>query len=316
MALPGIGAEWPGAVSGKFTDKMHGKPTGVKLTHSAAAIGDPSGLAQQGFGNYFTDTRGLGPESCRRIIRCPSSDVQKWRPSRRSLAQPGHDHVERPEGIRKIPLPRGKLYTLPEKRHIGQKDLKEGLCERTESTRVVYRSNGLRAADQPSREVDVASEMQRKARPLSLLEQRNGIEAKSLGDKSYRHPDYAKRFFHDRALVPGSSFARGHHKPHESRSSNSVNLVLNKDVKPLTSYREKMAEHEREELKREVAALTSKFEQITLKKELTEMCSELEEAKAGGKVPDVQYQGGSGLEQMRTYVQEYLDALVDSDDDV
>jgi hypothetical protein len=39
--------------------------------------------------------------------------------------------------------------------------------------------------------------MQRKKnKPGTLLEQRNGIGAKSLGDKYYKSPDYSVRFFH------------------------------------------------------------------------------------------------------------------------
>lgn len=180
---------------------------------------------------------------------------------------------------------------------------------------IVHRGNGLRAADQPSREVDVSSEMQRKVRSQPLLEQRNGIGVRSLGDKCYRHPEYDQRFYHEGGLVAGSSFLRGTRPKHQCRKINSVKVDLIKDTKPLTSFKDKARIKEREELRDEVRKLTSQFEKVKLREELIDMKRELEEAKAGAKVADVRYQGGSGLELMKTYVTESLDALDDSDDE-
>jgi len=36
-------------------------------------------------------------------------------------------------------------------------------------------------------------------------EQRNNLGLKSLGDKIYKYPEYASRFYHERGLIPGSS---------------------------------------------------------------------------------------------------------------
>eukprot|EP00438_Fugacium_kawagutii_P030693 Skav235497 [mRNA] locus=scaffold153:207137:211276:+ [translate_table: standard] len=65
----------------------------------------------------------------------------------------------------------------------------------------VVRENGIRAADQPAREVDVTVEMQRKARNEELDMKRNGIGCRALGDKNYRHPEYMSRFFHSGELI-------------------------------------------------------------------------------------------------------------------
>lgn len=316
MALPGMGApEWPGAVSAKFTDKMHGKATGTKLVHSAASLGCHTSLANQGFSGYFTDTAGLAPESCKRVITCPQSDVHHWRPSRRTLAQPGQDHFDRPEGTRKVKQAPGKVYTIPEKRHIRQVESKEEHGDRPVGPHIVHRSNGLRAADQPAREVDIHMEMQRKVRGLHLMEKRNGIGIRSEGDKSYRHPEYDKRFFHAGGLVVGSTFTRGHYKPHEARSASNLKMVINPSSTPLVPYEEKMRIKERQELQQEVANLTTDFDQVTLREELNDLYNKLEEAKTSGQVADVQYEGKSGIAKMQEYVKESLRCLDDSDDD-
>lgn len=48
--------------------------------------------------------------------------------------------------------------------------------------------------------------MQKKTRIPSYEDQRNYIGTSSLGDKSYKYPEYAPNFFHPGGLIPGSTF--------------------------------------------------------------------------------------------------------------
>eukprot|EP00435_Cladocopium_sp_Y103_P065193 s832_g27.t1 len=102
------------------------------------------------------------------------------------------------------------------------------------------RDNGIRAADQPAREVDVTVEMQRKARNHELDSKRNGIGCRSLGDKNYRHPEYMSRFFHSGELIVGSG-------------------------PPAKTYMEKQRERAMQEAEAEVENLTLRWEADTLK---------------------------------------------------
>jgi hypothetical protein len=39
----------------------------------------------------------------------------------------------------------------------------------------------------------------------SINKMRNGLDVKSLGDKPYKHPEYANNFFKGGGLIPGST---------------------------------------------------------------------------------------------------------------
>jgi|LakMenE01Jun11ns_1017448.scaffolds.fasta_scaffold9498416_1 hypothetical protein len=47
--------------------------------------------------------------------------------------------------------------------------------------------------------------MQGKIRVLGLEQQRNGLGVTSMGDKSYKYPEYATQFFKDGGLITGST---------------------------------------------------------------------------------------------------------------
>lgn len=146
-----------------------------------------------------------------------------------------------------------------------QVESKEEYHDRLVGPRTTFRDNGLRAADQPAREVDISTEMNRKARTLDLRSQRNGIGCKSLGDKAYRHPEYDSGFHSAGNLVVGSSFIRGHFKKTEPRNSTSVQLVTDGSRRSVKSYEEKMREAHLMEAQREVQQLTRDWESHTLK---------------------------------------------------
>eukprot|EP00441_Pelagodinium_beii_P015259 CAMPEP_0197652846 /NCGR_PEP_ID=MMETSP1338-20131121/34691_1 /TAXON_ID=43686 ORGANISM="Pelagodinium beii, Strain RCC1491" /NCGR_SAMPLE_ID=MMETSP1338 /ASSEMBLY_ACC=CAM_ASM_000754 /LENGTH=295 /DNA_ID=CAMNT_0043227795 /DNA_START=54 /DNA_END=941 /DNA_ORIENTATION=+ len=272
MALPGMdlpvhaAGEWPGAVSGKFTDKFTALPLRRKIVDTPCRNGDPTGLGLNGFGRYFTDTDGLIPAESKRIIPVPGSQVYNWRPSKRCLSEPGSLHLEKPEGRARVDMAPTKVYSMPEKRHVRQVESKEEYGDLPQAKRVVVREhNNLRASDQPAREVDISAEMARKVRTLNLEEQRNGIPCRSQGDKIYRHPEYMPKFHHAGGLIVGCGFHRGMHKKTEPRNSTSIQLVIDGDRKPTKSYREKMMEQQAFEAQAEVEELTRNWETGTLK---------------------------------------------------
>eukprot|EP00930_Biecheleria_cincta_P062439 TRINITY_DN47911_c0_g1_i1.p1 TRINITY_DN47911_c0_g1~~TRINITY_DN47911_c0_g1_i1.p1 ORF type:complete len:310 (-),score=47.28 TRINITY_DN47911_c0_g1_i1:78-959(-) len=271
MALPGMdldvraAGEWPGAVSGKFTDKYTALPLRRKMPDTACRNGDSISLAQNGFGRYFADTNGLIPTEGKRIVPVHGSQVYNWRPSKRALSEPGVLHLEKPEGRGRVDLPPSKVYSMPERRHIRQVESKEEYHDRPVGLRTVCRDhNGLRAADQPATEIDISAEMSRKVRPLDLDSRRNGIECRSLGDKAYRHPDYESKFYHAGELIVGSGFHRGMHKKTEPRNSTSF-TAFEGERRPTKSYQEKQMEQQAFEAQAEVEELTRKWEASTLK---------------------------------------------------
>ncbi|CAJ1447317.1 unnamed protein product [Effrenium voratum] len=175
-------AEWPGAVSAKFTDKLTGLPLRRKPIDAPFKYGAQEGLARNGFGRYFTDEDGLIPNQMKRFIPMPDSQTLVWRPGKRPLAEPGLSNIEKPEGLARVESFCAKVYTTSEKRHIRQLESKEEIQDRPWGKRTVYRENRLRASDQPAREIDITTEMRRKARVEDLLLQRNLIECYTLGD--------------------------------------------------------------------------------------------------------------------------------------
>lgn len=60
--------------------------------------------------------------------------------------------------------------------------------------------------------------MQTKKRVLSLDHQRNHLGVSSLGDKSYKYPEYAVNFYKEEGLVSGStSFRKREEEEHYER---------------------------------------------------------------------------------------------------
>lgn len=267
MALPGMEAprpEWPGAVSGKFNDKLHGGNSQKRDVPTEVRDGAEIGLARNGFSKYFSDTRGLVRDTGKKSIPPRDSDVFAWRPSRRSLAAPGSDHLEKPEGLRVVEEPERKVYTMRERKHIRCHESKEEYGDLPRGQKIVIRENGLRAHDQPAREVDLIHEMSRKVRPLDLYSQRNGVQCRTLGDKPYRHPEYESGFHAAGNLVVGCGFHRGMHKRTEPRNSTSISLNIDMNKPPLKSYEEKQHEKMIADSAEEVAELTRNWEKSTL----------------------------------------------------
>merc|ERR1719478_1423015 len=204
----GCQPEWPGQNSAKFVDRGSCKPIGKKIVQTNIRNGDETGLARNGFGQYFSDTRGLIGTESKKILPCPGSQVFEWRSSKRAIAHPGSDHYVKPEGRRLCEAAPGKSLGIREKRHIRQVESKEEFSDRPVGPATVFRANGLRANEQPAREVDISLEMQRKVPEYGLHEMRNGIGIKVYGDKPYKHPEYSDKFYQMGELIIGSGFHR------------------------------------------------------------------------------------------------------------
>jgi len=170
----------------------------------------------------------------------PGGVTLEWKPSRRTLAQPGAENLEKPGGRKLVEEPQRKVFSMKEKRHLRQVESKEEYHDRPQGGRVVIRENGMRAADVPAREVDVTGEMARKARTLDLHGQRNGLGCRALGDKAYKHPEYDPGFHAEGGLVAGAGFVRGNFPKTEPRRGANVQLAASGRAK--TSNIGKMTE--------------------------------------------------------------------------
>jgi len=241
-----------------FTDRLTGKPAARRIIATDCRHGDDTSLTRQGFGRYFTDQEGLRPAESKRMIPQPQSDVHKWRPARRTLSEPGAMHFEKREGLKKVEPPPPKVFSIRERRHLRQVASKEEHDDRPVGPKTVYRGNGYRAADQVAQETDIQNEMQRKQRPLDLLSQRNGIYAKSLGDKPYRHPEYENRFHHAGGLIIGSTGIRGNFPKNEARNATSIKID-DAPRKKVLCYEDRQKEKELRDAHNEVANLTKSF---------------------------------------------------------
>lgn len=258
MALPGLAEnplDWPGAAPAKFTDRFTGKPLQRRMVPTECRNGDSTSLARQGFVRYFADKEGLIPTESKRTFPEPVSEVEHWKPAKRTLSAPGANTYEKPEGLKVVEKPPPKIVSIRERRHIRQAQSKEEFSDRPVGPRVVRTDDGYRAADKIAQEIDLTNEMQRKNRTLDLLGKRNGIDCRSQGDKNYRHPEYIPKFFHAGGLIVGSTFQRGSYPKTEARNATNIKIE-ERTTGPMKSYAEKQAEMQMAEAMAEVAGLT------------------------------------------------------------
>lgn len=138
-------------------------------------------------------------------IKCYQGQIVNEAPERKFLKTYEHTYKLCDKEID----PRGKKYidfaptTEPprkEKLHISMGECNQEKVER--GIKTFDEANG------PSRHsYDVEEKLQRKARVLGLTDQRNGLGVTSLGDKSYKYPEYASNFYKEGGLIVGSSNA-------------------------------------------------------------------------------------------------------------
>jgi len=262
--------EWPGAVSYKFADPQHGSYSSRHLVPTECRNGPEHGLARNGFGPYSNDTRGLEITEGKRTFAQRPPVHMEWRPAQRYIEASGTHSRDKATGVRIVEQPLRDIRHVPEKRHLRQVSSKEEAGDRPQGPQTVYRENGLRAIDQPAQEVDISKEFNRRVRVPDMTAQRNGVRCRSLGDKSYRHPDYERNFHQIGGLVVGSTFLRGNHKKTNSRNNTQVVIAQeNLDRTQGKSWeewkRDQREERRRKQAKHEVAELTLNWEASTLK---------------------------------------------------
>jgi hypothetical protein len=211
--------EWQGSIPSKWMDRNSNMPHSRHIVPTCCRNGDDKSFARQGPVVYFTDTRGLVVNEGKRQVEGPLGSVHEWKPSKRPLCEPGADHWEKPEGLQKVQSKPAQVRFRKEKLHIRQIESKEEFTDRPVGPKTVTQPNGIRAQDQPAQEIDLSRVLQRKYRIEHMDDQRNGIPARSLGDKQYRHPEYCSEFYKAGGLIIGSTFARGHYAKTLPRNS-------------------------------------------------------------------------------------------------
>lgn len=102
-------------------------------------------------------------------------------------------------GIKPVHLPEQKERIRPERLHVdGGRETDREIDLR-----------GIKSYDESNRSRDkhfiVEDQMQRKVRFYGLQSLRNDLTVASLGDKSYKYPEYAPDFYKEGGLIAGST---------------------------------------------------------------------------------------------------------------
>jgi hypothetical protein len=116
-----------------------------------------------------------------------------------------------PRGKKPIDFVPTELPPRPEKAHTYIPECKQERVQR--GIKTFGSANSL-----SEKGYEIEQKLQRKARVLGLDNQRNGLEVTSLGDKSYKYPEYASNFYQQGGLIAGSSNAA--RKKSNMRTSN------------------------------------------------------------------------------------------------
>jgi len=110
------------------------------------------------------------------------------------------------------------------------------------------------------KERDLALTMGQKKNVDSYEDQRNLLGMKSLGDKAYKHPEYAPKFYYEGGLVPGST-----HSFKTTKKPLAKPLTEEEKNKPKgTKWTDKLKKEELDEEEKAVKSLFD-WEQTTLK---------------------------------------------------
>lgn len=130
--------------------------------------------------------------------------INSWKPCIKTIREL-HRSPEKPRRFSSL----GPIITAkklrPERKHIQISPSKES-SHLPNHTKMVIADNGFRVQDLPATEFDFhKSQMGLKKRVTDLLDMRNSLPQKSLGDKSYKKPERSTNFYHEGGLVIGSS---------------------------------------------------------------------------------------------------------------
>jgi hypothetical protein len=272
MALPGmrsdpigvVGAalvhgEWPGSTSAKFMDRGTNRIMSRKIVDTHCRYGDTTSFSQMGPGAYAADTSRLrANEGRERVVQLQSEELA-WRPSRKTVQEPGIAHVEKREGKKLVQHEVGHVPRRSEKLHIRPHESKEELSDAPQGIARVYSPrSGLERRHLPAFEYPLEDVMTRKRRVRSLSESRNGMACYTPGDKHYRHPEYMPEFFKEGGLITGCTFQRGSHPATVARNTTGWKEfdAERPDARKRKNYKQVMAEALEAEHISDVQALT------------------------------------------------------------
>jgi hypothetical protein len=182
-----------------------------KIVDTHCRYGDASSFNRLGPGGYAADTSRNATEGRERLTQRPSEELA-WRPSRKTLDEPGKQHIEKREGKKLVEPQIANVPRRAEKVHIRPHASKEELLDAPQGIARVYSPrSGIERRNLPAFEYPLEDVMTRKRRVNSLADQRNGMPCYTPGDKHYRHPEYQPAFFKEGGLVVGCTFQRGSH---------------------------------------------------------------------------------------------------------
>jgi len=215
------------------------------MSNTRVKRGGSTNLSALGFSGVARDVMGLGrTEGKQQVDHLANGQEMRWRPSRRTLTEPGADHLSRIECVKQVQPKDGHRPWRCERLHIRQRESKEEHSDCPSGLRIVVDENGVPSSRRPAHEFELESVMTRKRQILSLEQQRNNLGCNSMGDKQYRHPEYDTGFFHAGALVPGCSFTRGSHAKTVPRNTTAWKAFLaeNPDAVKAKTYQQLVEE--------------------------------------------------------------------------
>ena len=153
--------------------------------------------------------------------------VKEWRPCFKKSEK--LEILQRNSCIKKIdpvyqdPKPRA------EKKHILTKETENPDSEYRIHMKTVFAETGKRIQDHSTDEYNFhITQIGRKIRIPTLEAQRNGLEARSLGDKHYKKAEHSSGFYKEGGLITGSTIV--HRVPHQGKSA------ANNDFATIISY--------------------------------------------------------------------------------
>jgi hypothetical protein len=134
----------------------------------------------------------------------------------------------KPSGIKRMDPEFSEVKPRAEKKHIIQ-SFPDEVSEYRIHMKTVLSETGKRIQDLPTDEYNFhQTQIGRKVRVEGLEQMRNGLDVKSLGDKSYKKPEHSSGFYREGGLITGSTVAS--RVPHQGKSA------ANNDFATVLSY--------------------------------------------------------------------------------
>jgi hypothetical protein len=155
--------------------------------------------------------------------------VKDWKPCFRKTVK--EEALERPSGIKKIEPEFSKVRPRAEKKHLRDEPADLNEPEYRVHMKTVYGENLARVQDNPTEEFNFHfTQLGRKIRVETHDKQRNGLEVRALGDKTYKKCEQSSGFYKEGGLITGSTNVS--RIPHQGKSAanNDFATVLSYDA--------------------------------------------------------------------------------------